>query len=205
MTDVKAEIDARAEKKCACGHGVVMHDRFGKGGCERCSCTEANYTSLQVRRTQDEIVARVKEVKDGGGDVFGAEQMDLIEQLDFDHAKEWLNEGTTQVDWDANREETAAPTRAVAYVPFALDKIRDHRGLSAMRAVNHFRAWAWLLLDDQQFQEFEDTEYENYGAPKVKKFCELIGRADLWPTGEKELERMAAGSACGNDCGGCGH
>jgi hypothetical protein len=46
MADIKAEIDARAEKKCRCGHGVVFHDRFGNGECERCAsgvCREANY------------------------------------------------------------------------------------------------------------------------------------------------------------------
>jgi hypothetical protein len=162
-------------------------------------------TTLEVRRTQDEIVARIHGVRASRDDFFGAEQTDLVEQLDFDHAKEFLNEGTTQADWDENRDETAAPKRAVEYISFAIGKIEDHRGLSAMRAVSHFRAWAWLLLDDEKFQEFEAVDYENYGAPKVKKFCELIERPDLWPTGNYDLDRMAAGAPCSDDCTGCGN
>lgn len=161
-------------------------------------------TTLEVHRTQDEIVARIREVAEQGEDLFGAERNDLIEQLDFDHAKEWLNEGTTQAQWDENREETAAPKRAVDYVSFAIGKIEDHRGLSAGRSISHFRAWAWLLLDDDKVQELDDTEYQNYGAPQVKKFCELIDRPDLWPTGNKALDRMAAGSPCRDNCdAGC--
>lgn len=161
-------------------------------------------TTLTVRRTPDEIVARIRAVADSDYDFFGAEQASLYRALDFEHAKEFLLEGATPEGWAKCRTKPIAE-EAIEYVAFAVSKIRNHRGLSTARSVSHFRAWAWLLLDDDAFQQFDATPYENYGAPQVRKFCELIGRPDLWPTSDHGLQRMADGRPCFDECGqGCG-
>lgn len=39
---IKDDVDAQSTlPRCACGHTCVMHDRFGKGACDRCpGCSE---------------------------------------------------------------------------------------------------------------------------------------------------------------------
>lgn len=89
------------------------------------------------------------------------------------------------------------------YMPFALGKAQDHRGLSASRSIDHFRAWLWMLSDDETlgFCDVEEN-YTNYGAPILREICENYGfdtPAETW------FANMASGGPCSPDCrDGCG-
>lgn len=162
---------------------------------------QPSITLHPVTRSQDEIVARIEQVLAGGGDLFGAEQSELMDPLDFEHAKRFLKDGVTAEEWAAAQAETGGTAHSArTYVPFAVGKIRDHRGLSAGRSVDHFRGWAWLMGWD-----LPDEPYAQYGAPLVYAFLEHFGWLDLWPADAPDLERMRRGQPCELGCiEGCG-
>lgn len=149
-------------------------------------------------RTDEEIVARIKEVEEKGDDIFGFIRMDLISYLPFNIAKPFLEEDTKEEDLklhEPTREHLLDEMRK--YMDFAVKKAINHRGLSASRSINHYEAWAWLMGD-----EFDWENYTNYGCPILKAICEKYGFPV--PTDEGFL-RMAEGKKCGADyqCG-CG-
>lgn len=151
-------------------------------------------------RTQDEIVARMREVE--AGDFFGFRREVLIDALDFEHAREWLKPGVTADEWRPALDQPSILAQAQAYYGFALGKIRDHRGISASRSVDKLGEFAWLLGRDDVVAAMDAAEYAQYGAPKVKAFGEAFELP--WPD-EPEMTRMAAGQPCEPDCGaGCG-
>lgn len=81
-------------------------------------------------------------------------------------------------------------------------------GCPADRSISHLTAWSWLLLTDDEHQRFLDEDYRPYGLPKIRTFVEMLdllrpGQPSLWPVGNAELERMAAGFPCRDDCGEC--
>lgn len=152
-------------------------------------------------RTAAEIVARVREVVAQGEDVFGFQRGDLLTCLAYADAKPFLSEGTTAAEWATQPAYTDAAVRArlVDYLPFAVDKALDHRGLSAMRSVQHLQAWTWLLGD---YDRFDWDRYQNYGAPILRDVAEhygvLVGvNGRFW--------RMSQGLPCAPNCSaGCG-
>lgn len=153
-------------------------------------------------RPQHEIVARIKRIGDEplGEDMFGFRRDALLDGLDFDHAQEFLKPEATREQW----EEAVRPIAEVAreYLTFAIGKINDHRGISADRSVQKLREYAWLLGRDDVVAAMNAADYPQYGAPKVKAFA--VGMGWDWPA-DKDLERMAQGLPCVDDCeGGCG-
>lgn len=91
-------------------------------------------------RTQEQIKERIEAVKDQ--DFFGAEHGDLIDFLDFDHAKAFLKEGVTSEEWKPKPlTEESIKHEAKEYLPFAWEKANNCRGLSANRSVDHLRAY----------------------------------------------------------------
>jgi len=153
-------------------------------------------------RTQDEIVARIRDHEQNGGDFFGFACELLIDALDFEHAKPWLKEETTAEQWDESRT-VDTETAARGYLEFALGKIDGHRGISASRSVDKLREFAWLLGRDEVLAAMDAAGYQQYGAPKVKAFA--VGMGWPWPSDDAEMERMAQGLPCVDDCsGGCG-
>jgi len=63
------------------------------------------------------------------------------------------------------------------------------------------RAWVWLL-GPEEFAAVDWEDYENYGAPILKKVAELVGFE--WPEGDG-IDRMASGLPCQDYCqDGCG-
>ncbi len=156
---------------------------------------------MSLARTQDEIVARIKEVE--AEDILGFMREVLISSLDYEHAKPYLKEDADEYDWDMNR--TWNPDReAEEYLAFAISKIQNHRGISASRSVQKLSAWAWLMGRDDIVEFMErDNNYAQYGAPAVKHFAKEMGFN--WPDDDKALERMAAGQPCEDNCmEGCG-
>lgn len=149
-------------------------------------------------RTQDEIVARIKEVKKN--DVFGFSQEVLLGSLDFEHAKPFLTDGVTAEQWTPDLTDDDVKKEALDYLTFAWGKAEDHRGISASRSVDKMTQFCWLLGHD--VKAIDDAEYAQYGCPKLKVAAELLG-APL-PT-DPALVRMINGVPCGSgyECG-CG-
>lgn len=129
-------------------------------------------TPVQMR-TQAEIVARITSLKDE--DFFGFETSDLIDYLDYEHAKQYLKPEVTEEQW--NKREQKPPVEAIkGYMNFAWGKANDKRGLSAGRSVSHFRAWLWLACNDELLNFVnEDDNYAPYGKPILAKISEFYG------------------------------
>jgi len=130
-------------------------------------------------RTQDEIVARIDEIKEW--DIFGFQIGDLIYCLDYEHAKKYLkegDEGPTENEWSEHviepTEENIKKTMK-EYMEFAWDKANNCRGMSASRSMSHYMAWIWLL-GDEEVEYFGDLEsYQYYGKDNLVKICERYG------------------------------
>lgn len=125
-------------------------------------------------RTDEEIVAHVKKVSEGF-DLFST-VADLIVYLPYKHAKQFLKEGVTEEDWEESYRpltREAVIKEIINYMDFAIGKAEGHRGISADRSIEHYKRWVWLLGDDDLLEFLEDSDnYENYGAPMLKKICE---------------------------------
>lgn len=158
-------------------------------------------------RTYEEVVRRVEHLskEDNPADMLGTEFGDLVVLLRFKDAKPYLRPGVSQTEWQAsNPNESKAA--AEAYIPFAIGKALNHRGLSAIRSVAHLSAWVWLNCTDEEFERWEKAPYEQYGMPKIKLACELLGFPGTWQAQASETaERMADGQPCEPNCeSGCG-
>lgn len=95
-------------------------------------------------RTQEEIVARIKEAQER--DVLGFEWQEYIDALDWNHLQQFLKPDHTLTEAIAGTPDAdKVSDHAKGYVGFWLEKIEDERGISVQRATMHFRAWKWLL------------------------------------------------------------
>jgi hypothetical protein len=156
-------------------------------------------------RTPQEIVDRIKKVQPD--DMFGFQLGDLLPYLPWEQAKEFLNEeGKKEFEggkWKYEEPTKENITKVVReYMEFALGKAENHRGLSAGRSIEHFKAWIWLL-GDEDYGAINWDEYENYGAPILRQVCERYGIP--FPMDNKGLERMSRGLSCREGCDeGCG-
>ena len=127
-------------------------------------------------RTQNEIVNRIKNRENN--DVFGFETGEYISFLDFEHAKPFLKDGVTISEWkpSENIRENILGIM-LDYMPFAWEKAKDCRGISAVRSIMHYVAWLWLLDDDFTI----DEDYQYYGKDELRKICAHYGwDADQW-------------------------
>jgi hypothetical protein len=145
-------------------------------------------------RTQAEIVARINEIRES--DFFGAQTGDLVCFLDYEHAKSFINEGTTKEQWDTSTSGIVSPARCIAeYMAFAWDKANNRRGLSAARSVDHMRTWLWLDGKDELAQQIE--EYDHYGKPQLVAVCNEYGIEwkslddGEWVNGEDDTPKTA--------------
>lgn len=139
-----------------------------------------------TKRTQKEILARIKEIEPK--DFFGFQSNDLLGFLTFENVKPWLKEGATEDKWE---QETDPVERIKDYMPFAWDKANNCRGLSAGRSIEHMKAWVWLDGNTDLFKQLEE-DYEYYGKPHLVKVCEAYGidwkplDNDVWVNNEYE-------------------
>lgn len=125
--------------------------------------------------TQDEIVARFHERKEG--DPFGFEVGEYVNCLDYVHAKPFIKDTVTESEWQGARTEHS--TRSILkvmedYQPFAWEKANECRGLSANRSILHYIAWIWLLGDMAFLKEIEGMylNYHFYGKPILERIAE---------------------------------
>lgn len=147
-------------------------------------------------RTRPQILERIGRVENT--DFFGVQVSDLILALPFEEAREFLKPEVTAADWTPRLSAEEVTAAAVEYLAFAVGKASDHRGLSASRSIDHFRAWLWLLGRDE---EIDWGSYVQYGVPILKQVAGLIGPTGCWMSlTTPELERMAAGQRCRPGC-----
>lgn len=151
-------------------------------------------------RTQEEIVERIRWIEHNAEDLFGTRFQTIVMALDFEHAKPWLQPHVTKEIWDDGRE--TPHKEALRYFEFAIEKADGHRGLSAVRSLDHFREWLWLLTDKEE--EFLAINSTNYGAPNLKFAAGALGY-DWKKNASRAVKRMAKGKSCRRGCDeGCG-
>lgn len=150
-------------------------------------------------RTYREIRDRVAKIKANGEDFFGDQMADLLIRLPREEMPAGLSfsPGEDYKLMSLDRNDVLAEMKD--YMAFALTKAEDHRGLSASRSVSHYRAWIWLL-GDEDFQAIDWDQYGPYGAPILKQICDRFAFEHPF---EGVLGRMSQGLPCSNDCGGC--
>lgn len=123
-----------------------------------------------TQRTQAEIVARIEFIK--ADDFFGFETSDLIDFLDYEHAKPYIKPEVTKEQWE-KRDHKTPEEHIKSYMNFAWDKANNKRGLSAGRSVSHYRSWTWLACNDELLNFINsDNNYAPYGKPILAKICE---------------------------------
>ena len=150
-------------------------------------------------KTQDEIVRYYRAEKNE--DILGFTAEILLSYLDFDHAKEFLRSEADAETWNTNIVPLTTEgiiAEMEDYMAFAWGKAQDHRGISASRSVEKMIAWLWLLEDYETIKFAKnDDNYKNYGAPILKKICEVYE----FPIPDSEdLKNMAKGKKCRIDC-----
>jgi len=162
-----------------------------------------------ANRTDDEIVERIKELREE--DPFGFETSDLVGYLPWDRAKEFLKPEAEKEHTPAERDRASVLKQMADYLPFAVGKATNHRGLSAGRSISHYSAWVWML-GDEDYKAIDWNRYARYGAPILKQISERFGiplpQPDTTLAHEvdmaKGFARMAQGEPCVQDCNeGC--
>ncbi|MGC4885740.1 hypothetical protein [Micromonospora sp. DT227] len=162
---------------------------------------------IPVARTQEEILHRIDEHAAAGEDTFGFRRDLLINALDNDRARPFLQSEITAQQWNNLRWDGHAGPEAYGreYLWFAVHKILNHRSGSAARAVDKLTELAWLLGRDDVITAMTSVPYPMYGAPKITVFAEGLD----WPLHSPAQDpdwrdaftRMAAGQPCTPD--GC--
>ena len=155
-------------------------------------------------RTPEEIVTYPHE------DWLGFGRNALLSFLTFEQAKPWLKEGADPMSADGTQhwdEATQPLTEASVmdtireYMPFAWEKVEDHRGISAARSVLKMQAWVWLLGREDLVETCSDASlFDPYGAPILAALCKAF---DLPIPVSDILTPMIAGKPCGPECWGC--
>ena len=125
-------------------------------------------------RTQQEILERWVACED---DFLGFETGEYVRALPSE-ALEPHRGGRIQEDADLlshipdlNNGDALAK-QMHEYMDFAWEKANGCRGISASRSMSHYKAWLWMVGEDQ----FEDIErYQFYGKDELVRICEFLG------------------------------
>lgn len=128
-------------------------------------------------RTYAEVVQRVQEPLKG---MFDFARDTLIDYLDYADARQFLKAEATREEWlpvVRSLTEDSVREQIVSYLPFAFEKAEDQRGLSAIRSIQRFRAWIWLLGEEYAdllaFLEDEDN-FQGYGETLLHRIAEVF-------------------------------
>ena len=154
--------------------------------------------------TAEEIIQRIKD-EHGKGQFRSWVINDLYGVLTYEEAGELLKPTVTKEGWgevlSRNSEEVAE--RIVSYLPFAINKAVEHRGISAGRSIDHFRDWVWLLGDSEAEAFINDRKnYPMYGAPVLSYSLNRFGVSYAFTQEERRVfDLMSQGKCCGRgDC-----
>lgn len=118
-------------------------------------------------RSERDIEDRIAALRLAGDQQFQVD--DLLEYLPDSRRMEIGGSDGPQLQ--ADRESVLAAMRE--YMPFAWCKADDGRGLSAMRSLEHYAAWVWLLGDDWRFPDL--TNAKGYGHQQLLALCRHYG------------------------------
>jgi len=127
-------------------------------------------TATPTVRTQEEILARIEEIKPK--EFFGFETADLIGYLDYDHAKPFLKEEVKEEEWK-KEDQYKVKDQMIEYMSFAFEKAFNQRGISAGRSLNHYSAWLWIDGNVELAEKIRD--YEDYGVNQLREICQYLG------------------------------
>ena len=86
---------------------------------------------LEVCASQESIVNRIKEISPN--DIFGEYVPALIKFLDYNHAKEYLNDGVTEATWHKGDNQMLREDMYHYMNDWWKQKVEDGRGLSVHR------------------------------------------------------------------------
>jgi len=148
-------------------------------------------------RSQEQIVSFCKEAMHA---VFGTFTLEvLVPFLEPENAKQFVSPKTDMAEWhQVQLVEESIVNEMAHYIGFAWEKVRMHRGLSAIRSVIKIRAWLWLLEDEELYVFVcKDENFTNYGAPILKAVCEAY---KIPIPNDRAILRMVDGNKCRPDC-----
>lgn len=130
--------------------------------------------------TQQEIVDRINEKKKN--DFMGWETSCYFDYLDYKHLEQFFAEGAKFKDGynkDNYKPEKLTRNKIISimedYMPFAIGKAEDERGISASRSIAHFIGWTWLAGDkdfSDKIRKECDENYYNYGKKILEMICD---------------------------------
>lgn len=156
-------------------------------------------------RTPADIVTEMHRI--ASTDLLGYQSNDLLRHLPFDDARPFLIPEATADAWkevfiDPSDAHALNAELAEAFA-YSYEKASNHRGISANIAIDRVRVVAWLLGRDDVVAAMDQADYQNYGMPKAKAACDVLGIPFSTDDG---LIRMARGEPCSPDgcSGGCG-
>lgn len=122
-------------------------------------------------RTDEELLLHILALRSNVV-MFDFESPDLIGYLSFEQAKQFFrtDAGVTPETWiQYPRDTDSVRKELIDYLGFAWEKCRNERGLSAMRSIQHFRAWTWILGDAEAYAFIcDDANYAPYGRPMLE-------------------------------------
>ena len=128
-------------------------------------------------RTQQEILNKIEELVNNDIDSMYIIQNDLVSFLDFEFAKEYLEEAAIEEVWGSTKlTNTVDSIKDIMreYLHFAFKKAGMQIGLFASRSMDHYYAWIWLIDEEDHFGDVR--QYTDYGIPhlnKIKTYLEI--------------------------------
>jgi len=129
-------------------------------------------------KTQDEIVERIRDLKED----FGCWNLEvLIDFIDFEHAKEFLVDDAKGENWKWKPEyldNDYILEQMREYMTFAWEKANNCRGISANRSVEKMIQFIWLiggLAYADEIKEDYELRYDYYGKGILRKICLRYG------------------------------
>lgn len=168
---------------------------------------------MTIKRTPDEIVARITAIEEARSDPYGVECSQLLEALPWEHASQFMREGQTEHTADSwprknqYRDADAAYARIRDYLPHAWQKANQSAGASAARSMAFLRGVLWAIgpehdelvasLAEQQAPDRKiDGEtvrdlrpaFDFYGKVGLVRVSELVGFD--WKTADNDEWRQ---------------
>jgi len=135
--------------------------------------------------TADQIIERIKDRKKG--DMLGFEWQEYCPYLNYEQlvrAGVEFKEDLSDTDKKAINDVTVLDRDKIIeqmrdYMPFAVGKAENQRGISASRSLSHYVAWIWLAGDFDFSKEIDENHNSagdgDYGLWILEKICEKYG------------------------------
>lgn len=125
-------------------------------------------------RSQEEIIARA--IARSSEDFFGFEVNEYLRALTTENLEglkgSLINEEADLAEHEPDlTSDEKLKAQCIEYMSFAWDKANGCRGISASRSLYHYKAWLWMLGEDQ-FEEIDN--YQFYGKDELVKICHYL-------------------------------